>query len=67
MSKILEGIDGVVCQVDDVLIYGKTDEEHDARLEQALKRIEEAGTTLNREKCVFNTDTVDFLHGFCRK
>ena len=61
MSKILEGIDGVVCQVDDVLIYGKTDEEHDARLEQALKRIEEAGTTLNREKCVFNTDTVDFL------
>ena len=29
MSKVLEGLEGVVCLVDDVLVYGKDQEQHD--------------------------------------
>ena len=32
MSVILDGMDGVVCLMDDVLIHGKTQDEHDDRL-----------------------------------
>ena len=37
MSKILHGITGVLCLIDDVLIYGKNHEEHNARLEEVLE------------------------------
>ena len=37
MSKLLSGLEGiVVCQMDDILIFGKTKEEHDIRLMKAL-------------------------------
>ena len=31
MSAILDGLDGVVCLIDDVLVYGKDLTEHDSR------------------------------------
>ena len=49
------------CNIDGVLIHGKDQEEHDSRLEAVLKRLEEAGGTLNLEKCLFSTDRVHFL------
>ena len=61
MSKLLSGLDGIVCQMDDVLIFGKTKEEHDIRLTKALNRIHSAGVTLNREKCLFGQDSIKFL------
>ena len=36
MSRILSGLAGVVCQMDDVLIFGQGREEHDVRLEATL-------------------------------
>ena len=42
MSRILEGLEGVVCQIDDILVFGKDQEEHDRRLYQVLKRLESA-------------------------
>ena len=53
MSKILDRISGVLCLIDDVLVYGKNREEHNARLEEVLERLKEARVTLNPEKCVF--------------
>ena len=47
--------------MDDFLIYGKTVQEHDERLRKFLQRLRENGVTLNREKCKFRTDTVEFL------
>ena len=32
MSDILAGQPGVLCMIDDTLIYGRTQEEHDAHL-----------------------------------
>jgi hypothetical protein len=49
MVETLAGLDGAIVHVDDVLVYGKTQEEHDARLHAVLKRTESAGGTLNKE------------------
>ena len=51
MKKILEGLEGTVCHVDDILVFGDTQFEHDTRLEQVLKKLEQEGVTLNPEKC----------------
>ena len=61
MSAILEGLPGVVCQMDDVLIHGKDQAEHDARLLKALTRISKAGVTLNPEKCEISRSSIKFL------
>ena len=37
--------------MDDVLIMGNDIEEHDNNLNELLNRIEEAGMTLNKDKC----------------
>ena len=53
MNVLLKDLDGSLCLMDDVLVYGKSQNEHDERLEAVLKRIEECGMTLNSEKCDF--------------
>ena len=61
MSALLRDLEGVICLIDDILIYGNTQEEHDERLLAVLTRLEEAGLTLNREKCEFSRREVKFL------
>ena len=61
MNVLLKDLDGVLCLMDDVLVYGKSQSEHDERLEAVLKRIEECGMTLNSEKCEFSKTQVKFL------
>ena len=61
MSQILEGIDGVLCQTDDVLVFGRTEDEHDSRLETVLAKLEAANLTLNPDKCVFKQKQVKFV------
>ncbi len=60
MSKILDGLDGVICQMDDILIHGATQEEHDERVRRVLKRLRDAGVTLNN-KCCFSQRSIKFL------
>ena len=54
MNEILEGLEGVLCQMDDVLVFGSSQEEHDTRLAGVLQKIADTGVTLNPDKCVFN-------------
>ena len=61
MSKILERLEGVVCMMDDVLVVGKTKQEHDERLKKVLSKIESGRLTLNKEKCEFGVEKVRFL------
>ena len=49
LSEVLHDLEGVVCLIDDILIYGKTQEEHDKHLTAALHKIAEVGITLNEE------------------
>jgi transposase InsO family protein len=61
MSEILDGLDGLVLHLDDILVWGKTKEEHNARLRQVLERLAKAGITLNDGKCQFGVNKVIFL------
>ena len=59
--EILNGIEGDVCMMDDVLVFGKDKEEHNRRLEMVLRKLSESKITLNREKCEFAQPEVKFL------
>ena len=61
MNQILLGLGGVKCSIDDVLVHVKDQQQHDERLEAVLKRLLEAGVTLNLDKGVFSTKQVKFL------
>ena len=61
MSQILEGLEGVQCNIDDVLVHAATQSQHDAILDQVLQRLSTAGVTLNSAKCEFNTKQIKFL------
>ena len=61
MSEILSDLEGVVCLIDDVLIHGKTQEEHNHRLRKVLERIKQVGLTLNADKCEFSKRRIKFL------
>uniref|UniRef100_A0A9J7ZHH2 Gypsy retrotransposon integrase-like protein 1 n=1 Tax=Cyprinus carpio carpio TaxID=630221 RepID=A0A9J7ZHH2_CYPCA len=57
---MLEGLEGTLCHADDILVFGATHKEHDARLLKVLNRLEQNGLTLN-EKCEFAVPQVRFL------
>ena len=61
MSEILIDVEGVICQMDDILVHGADQEEHDRRLRATLHCLQEAGITLNIEKCQFFKTSVKFL------
>ncbi|XP_037518504.1 uncharacterized protein K02A2.6-like [Rhipicephalus sanguineus] len=61
MARILEGQEGVANMIDDILVFGRTREEHEVRLNQVLSRLAEAGVTLNKNKCLFGVSEVPFL------
>ena len=52
MSRILESLPSVMCNMDEMIIFGETQEQHDERLIEILRRFAQAGVTLN-EKCKF--------------
>ena len=61
MNEILGDLEGVVGLIDDVLIHGKTKEEHDERLTAVLTRLCKSGLTLGQEKCEFCKTQIKFL------
>ena len=61
MQKILRGVDGIVCQMDDILVHGSDLKQHDRRLREVLSKLQQAGVTLNETKCEFNKKSVKFL------
>ena len=61
LYSLAAALEGVVCQMDDVLVFGSSRAEHDVHLLAALKRIDDAGATLNIEKCEFSKTSITFL------
>ena len=61
MSQILAGLEGVLCHIDDVLIFGATPAEHETRLTAVLTLLAAAGVTLNKDKCEFYRNNIRFL------
>ena len=58
MESILSVISGVVVYLDNILITGPTREAHLAFLEEVLKKLEEAGLRLRKDKYVFLAHSV---------
>lgn len=59
-SQVLEGSEGSLYQMD-ILVYGKSVEEHNEHLEATLHKLQEANFTLNEEKCEFSKLSVVFV------
>ena len=61
VANIIAGLTGCVNLQDDIIIWGRTQEEHDKNLEKVMDRILESGLKLNKKKCVFGTTEMTFL------
>ena len=61
MDAILQGLPGVVCYLDDIIVTGKDKSEHLSNLERVLSRIQEYGFRVRKEKCSFMQDSVEYL------
>ena len=60
MTGILQGLEGIVCHMDDILVHGVDQGEHDQRVRAVLQRLQAAGLTLN-EKCESSKTRITFL------
>ena len=61
MSQLLGDLPRVETDIDDILVWGTSQEEHDERLEAVLKRCEQINLTLNKEKCTFRVQEVTYI------
>ena len=57
----MQGIDGVVTYLDDILIAGCSEEEHLKALDEVLTRLEKAGLRVKPKKCEFMRTSVTYL------
>ncbi|XP_052778759.1 uncharacterized protein K02A2.6-like [Mya arenaria] len=61
VNEIFEGLSGIHPLVDDILIWGRTPEEHDKNLNQVLLRARERGIKFNAQKCSIGVKSVPFF------
>ena len=61
METILQGMEGIICYLDDILVSGKTKEEHLTNLGKVLQRLQEHGIRAKRAKCTFLKTSVQYL------
>ena len=57
---MFEGLDGVAVVVDDILVWGKEDQEHDQRVLSMLERARQANLKLKKEKCDIRVSTLSY-------
>ena len=61
ISRTLSGINNVTNIYDDILIYAKTQKEHDIALLKTLQRLSDCNLTLNPKKCIYNKSRIQFF------
>jgi hypothetical protein len=59
--ETLAGIPGVLVYIDDILIWGRTQEEHDERLRLVQQRLKDQEFSVNPKKCHYSQTKVKFL------
>ena len=61
IQQTLSGIPGVMNISDDIIVFGADKAAHNQAMEQCFARLEENGLTINRKKCEFYKDKLDFM------
>lgn len=61
MDAMLASLNGVICYLDDIIVVGKTYEEHKQNLNAVLQRIQEWGFRLRASKCKFFMQELNYL------
>ena len=61
MEAVLKGMPMVVAYLDDILVAGRTEQEHLTHLAQVLECLDSAGMKLKKEKCAFCLPQVEYL------
>ena len=58
IESLLQGIEGVVVYLDDILITGSTEDAHLRTLDEVLSRLDHAGLRVKQKKCAFMRPSV---------
>lgn len=61
MESVVAGLEGVIVYLDDLIAFGRTEEEHGLRLSALLQRLKEYDILLNTQKCLIGVKSLDFL------
>ena len=63
MQRFIETyqLQGTFAYIDDVIVCGNDQEEHDRNLEKLMNAMKDQGFTINEEKCEFNKTGINFL------
>ena len=61
ICETLEGIAGAKNISDDILVFGQSQEEHDQHLRAVFQGLREKGLTLNKSKCEYSKDKLEFF------
>ena len=61
MYQSFGDLPGIEIDIDDILVWGASEEEHNHHLQAVLKRCKDIGLTLNKDKCRLNVPEIIYL------
>ncbi len=61
VNEKFHDLPGCETDIDDILIWGRTMEEHDQNLERVLNRVADINMTLSKDKCQFRQAKITYL------
>ena len=61
MNHLLGDLPGVKTDIDDILLRGSSQEEHDKRLEAVLNKCEQINLSLNKGKCQLTVPELSYI------
>ena len=60
IDETYDGLPGIICIADDIVVYGQDDKTHDQNLIQMMERTKERGLSLNSDKCHIRQSSIGF-------
>ena len=62
-AQVLGSLMGNTCElyIDDLIVYGSTEEDFLERLDQVFKRLKEYNITCNPDKCRFGVESIEYM------
>lgn len=61
IEQILSGCSNCINFIDDIIVMGKTENDHDVALRWVMEKLNESGILLNQSKCEFKLSVIDFV------